>query len=586
MTFKSSRLSFSQKLMLGISISIFVVFGIGGAIANWLIQEQLHQQAFKQMEVTSQGIHGMVHSLVISSIKNYLKGISETNYAYVENVYARYKAGEISEHQAKAQAESFMLKQKIGSSGYVTAVDVSNGGNKFAVHPFFKGKDLSADPFDRPHAGKKTGYLEFEWKNPTDQKTRMKSRWMSYFEPWQWIISAAPFRDEYPQLVDLAGIETELSKVGMQGNGYAFIMDMQGSLLSHPTWKGRNMINEVDANTGVPFVRNMIDSIQQSLKQDQKTESGGIVQYQIKDPESGHIYLRAMNFRYVSETGWIVGVVTDLDQLEAPLIVVKNIQIIVMIASLIFALLVVVWAVRPMTRSIEQLAAAVEKIDGGHFETHLPHSGFDEIGRLSASVGRMAERLSRYTDDLELQVADRTEALKDANDRLTLLSTTDALTGLPNRRRFDEELASEWSRATRIGEPLSLAMLDIDWFKKYNDHYGHQAGDKCLRDVAQVLSKTICRAGDLVARYGGEEFVFILPATTGENALKVAKKICDELQSQGFPHEKSSFGCVTFSIGVATLIPNEEQKPEVLVKAADEALYRAKELGRNGAVLA
>ena len=172
------------------------------------------------------------------------------------------------------------------------------------------------------------------------------------------------------------------------------------------------------------------------------------------------------------------------------------------------------------------------------------------------------------------------------NRKLEALSTTDELTGIANRRRFDEVLAIEWSRAARSKQSLALALLDIDWFKKYNDHYGHQAGDECLRSVTRAFNYSFCRTGDLVARYGGEEFVFIAPATDGENALSMAKKICATLQALALPHEVSGFGCVTASIGVAAIVPGEADTPDMLVNAADKALYRAKELGRNRAILA
>jgi diguanylate cyclase (GGDEF)-like protein len=187
---------------------------------------------------------------------------------------------------------------------------------------------------------------------------------------------------------------------------------------------------------------------------------------------------------------------------------------------------------------------------------------------------------------LEARVVERTEELQILNRKLEVLSTTDGLTGIANRRHFDEVLASEWSRAVRLGQPLALALLDVDWFKKYNDHYGHPAGDECLRIVAQVLASNICRTGDLVARYGGEEFVFIAPATDGFKALSVAQIVCESLQAVGLPHELSEFGCVTVSIGVAAIIPSRGDTPDILVKAADEVLFRAKVQGRNRAVLA
>jgi diguanylate cyclase (GGDEF)-like protein len=173
------------------------------------------------------------------------------------------------------------------------------------------------------------------------------------------------------------------------------------------------------------------------------------------------------------------------------------------------------------------------------------------------------------------------------NRKFEALSMTDALTGIANRRHFDTVLASEWNRALRLGQPLAVALLDIDWFKKYNDHYGHQAGDECLRNVANVFAATVCRTGDLVARYGGEEFVFIAPTTNGECALAIAKKVCAALQALALPHEMSDYGFITASIGVAAVIPrNHEDTSDRLLKAADDVLYHAKQQGRNQAILA
>ncbi len=198
---------------------------------------------------------------------------------------------------------------------------------------------------------------------------------------------------------------------------------------------------------------------------------------------------------------------------------------------------------------------------------------------------RLVVNLKSSEHILEARVAERTDELQRLNRKLETLSTTDGLTGIANRRRFDEKLASEWSRATRLGQPLAVAMLDVDWFKKYNDHYGHQRGDECLQSIAEVLATNISRTGDLVARYGGEEFVFIATATEGEAALIMAWKVCAALQSLALPHEMSGFGSVTASIGVAAIVPGEELAPDMLLKAADEALYSAKEQGRNRAVL-
>lgn len=187
---------------------------------------------------------------------------------------------------------------------------------------------------------------------------------------------------------------------------------------------------------------------------------------------------------------------------------------------------------------------------------------------------------------LEAKVAERTAELRLLNRKLEALSATDGLTGIANRRHFDATLSAEWTRAARQGHALALGLLDVDWFKKYNDHYGHQAGDDCLRKVADTLAATIARTGDLVARYGGEEFIFIAPATGADDALGMARKVCEALQALALPHALSELGCVTASVGVASMVPSDGATADTLIQAADQALYAAKAAGRNRAVLA
>ena len=183
----------------------------------------------------------------------------------------------------------------------------------------------------------------------------------------------------------------------------------------------------------------------------------------------------------------------------------------------------------------------------------------------------------------------RTEALlKKANAELYHLSTTDALTGIANRRAYDEQMEVEWKRAQRSDKPLSLIVCDIDFFKKFNDRYGHEAGDACLHAVAQIIRQAALRPGDFAARYGGEEFAVILPDTEAEGALKIAERIRTAVMRQGIPHEDSEVAAVvTLSIGVSSTAASGAARlsPAVLFRMADAALYEAKRQGRNRAVL-
>lgn len=172
--------------------------------------------------------------------------------------------------------------------------------------------------------------------------------------------------------------------------------------------------------------------------------------------------------------------------------------------------------------------------------------------------------------------------LKAQTEMLRSMAFIDGLTGVANRRRFDEGLRSEWNRCSRYNLPLALFMADIDHFKKYNDLYGHQAGDACLQKVAGILNEQVGRSYDLVARYGGEEFVCLLPGIKFSTALNRAQRIVQAVFEHGVPHAASpTEPVVTISMGVAVIIPDKERQPDELVAAADAQLYKAKEDGRN-----
>ncbi len=174
------------------------------------------------------------------------------------------------------------------------------------------------------------------------------------------------------------------------------------------------------------------------------------------------------------------------------------------------------------------------------------------------------------------------EELADRNQDLTQQAHLDALTHLANRRHFNDRLQQEWRRMSREQKWISLIMCDVDYFKKYNDTYGHQAGDECLRTVAQAVKHSVKRPGDVAARYGGEEFAVILPDTRLNGAVCVAQEIRQKVISLKLPHESSQVSShVTLSMGVASLRPSCSRSPEMLVKMADQALYLAKEGGRD-----
>jgi diguanylate cyclase (GGDEF)-like protein len=191
-------------------------------------------------------------------------------------------------------------------------------------------------------------------------------------------------------------------------------------------------------------------------------------------------------------------------------------------------------------------------------------------------------RALQRIEAIRIKLLETSRELAAANRELESLSRQDGLTGIANRRYFDSYLVNEVKRASRERQPLSLILADVDHFKAYNDFYGHQAGDDCLRQVASALKSVGRRPADLAARYGGEEFAIVLPATAMEGAVDVAKSLIRAIEGMAIPHVRSGAGaCVSLSQGIASMIPVQDTKPENVIELADQALYQAKQQGRN-----
>lgn len=239
-----------------------------------------------------------------------------------------------------------------------------------------------------------------------------------------------------------------------------------------------------------------------------------------------------------------------------------------------------------ITKPISQLSEACQQVARGEALGKIDHQGIQEINVLTTSFARMNQTVREQSQLLEDKVQERTAELEIANEKLKHLASIDSLTQIANRYRFDEYLDREWRRMAREKQPISLILFDVDYFKRYNDEYGHQAGDRALYKIAQAAKNSVNRAADVVARYGGEEFAVILPNTSDCGALHVAETIAKQVKMLKIPHERSDASqYVTVSLGVVTLVPDAELNPNDAIARADRALYQAKKQGRDRAMV-
>lgn len=274
------------------------------------------------------------------------------------------------------------------------------------------------------------------------------------------------------------------------------------------------------------------------------------------------------------------------------------------VQSLLLASLIMLMFNKLVTVHVRRIAQHLGKLTPANLGQALrldrDTSRHDELSQLVTGVNQLQGNLSSYLeqqqryeqellvhrDNLALLVKERTTELEAANARLDSLARTDTLTGLANRRQFDEVKQVEFHRSLRYGHPLSLLVCDIDHFKRYNDAYGHAAGDQCLRRVAQALRDGCARATDLVARLGGEEFAILLPATDAAHAAQIADRLRLAVARLGIEHKDSDTAAhVTISLGLAQLDPGRTSTFDDLFMQADAALYEAKAAGRNRCVV-
>ena len=285
-------------------------------------------------------------------------------------------------------------------------------------------------------------------------------------------------------------------------------------------------------------------------------------------------------------TGWTLMIAAEKSVLEAPLdaalwqIATGGLMLTLIAVGLTLAYGMTIAA------PIGTLAAAAAALGRGERPRRL-RCHIKEVQRVADAIDAAAALIEQRGQEreavlrtLEQRVAERTQELQESEAQLRQLATTDALTGLANRRRFDDLFATTWRQAQREQLPVSVLMIDADFFKAYNDRYGHEAGDDCLRAIAGAIEQRALRAGDFAARYGGEEFMVLLANTDTEGALTVAQRIHTAMDELAIPHAASPLGAVTLSIGVAVAIAHPNSDGAELLRAADRHLYAAKRAGR------
>jgi diguanylate cyclase (GGDEF)-like protein len=429
------------------------------------------------------------------------------------------------------------------------------------------------------------------------------------------VAASMPLYDRQNQFVgvsaidlSLDNIQTFLSQIPVSTNSQIFLMERSGLLVSSSSQEPP-FRRSSDRPERPPKRINVMDSETELIRSITRLIREQIAFDAIREPQKFHFrgephrFVKVVPFQNGQGLDWLIVIVVPEADVMGPINQGSWITIGLGFAAVVLVVGINSLISRHLARPIIGLSRASQRIIQGDFSTQIQSSQIHELSTLAQSFQQMSQEIQQsrhqledYSKSLEQKVTDRTQELQgeierraaiehqlhSANRQLQELAYRDGLTQIANRRRFDEVLHQEWSRLQRDRQPLSLILCDVDYFKPYNDSYGHQEGDDCLRAVAAAIASSVRRPSDLATRYGGEEFAVILPNTDRVGAIAVATRIRALIQSLEIPHRTSLVRPhVTLSFGVASQIPIATDTPEELLERADKALYEAKRDGRD-----
>jgi diguanylate cyclase (GGDEF)-like protein len=422
----------------------------------------------------------------------------------------------------------------------------------------FDGKLISESSYNIL-AAKGEGFLSFNFYLDDQNKKEKKLAYVKLFKPLNIFIGAGDYLNYFEE-----GIKKDvllwLKNYKYRNDNYIFVYDKTGTILMHPIspeLAGQNVGGFRDSN-GYNFGKEYMKA--------SGTNSGIYVSYDWLDPGSKTEGTKIGYAQSYKDWNWNIATGIYMASLQKTVIERQNnlserVKLATLRTILIVGILIL--AVFIITLIFARFTASLFSI----YNQHILES---------------SEYLKDFNLALENKVKEKTTELEKKNIELEQIATTDGLCGIYNRRYFDSILNKEWYRHMRNNSTISLIMCDIDYFKQYNDTYGHQGGDECLQIVAGILKKICKRPVDIAARYGGEEFALILPQTDKDGALKIASDIQAEISNQKIRHASSFISDIlTISFGVSSIVPEHGDEYSLLIKSADKALYKAKANGRN-----
>ena len=383
------NLPIRYKLLFSYSSIFIFTLAMGGFITHAILKKTFEANIESELKQSTTTILNMVRMSVSVSIKNHLRAVAEKNLDIVRHFYSRYQAGELTETRAKEIARDVLLSQKIGRTGYIACV---NSRGVMVIHPkkAWVGADISDQAFVKEMVARKDGYIEYNWKNPGEDKPRPKALYMSYFEPWDWIIDVSSYRDEFTQLVNIDDFRQSLLSLRFGKTGYSFIVDSSGKLIIHPRLQGVNILQQTEMPT---------EPVKTMLLQ----KSGKLV-YLWKNPGEHSASRKIVIYNHIPEYDWIVASSSYLDEFYSPLNTVNKVIIFTVLASLLLVLPISSFIGASISNPLGELVDRLAKGSAGDFSVRVLRKSHDELGHLAHYFNVFMDKLESYSQNLEAEI--------------------------------------------------------------------------------------------------------------------------------------------------------------------------------------
>ena len=388
-------LRIQHKLLAGYSAVFILCITLGSFVIYSAVRQTLEANIQSELQNTTTTILNMVRTSATTSIKNHLRAVAEKNRDIAAYFHHQALAGNLSEEEARQRVSEIVLSQPIGTTGYIYCL---NSDGVIEVHPKKEliGENLSEFAFIREQTERKEGYLEYEWKNPGETHTRPKALYMTYFEPWDWIISVSSYREEFRELVNVDDFRDSILSLQFGQTGYSYIIDEQGNMVLHPQVSG-NYLYAKDRN-GREFVREIC-----------KRKSGKIT-YSWVNPGEKKARDKLVIFNHIPEYGWIVASSSYLDEFYAPLRTMHRLVLATVLMSFIIVLPLTLTISNSITTPLKELMNHFSSGAAGNYRVRMERRSRDEIGRLANYFNQFMERLEAYSSSLESEIREREKA--------------------------------------------------------------------------------------------------------------------------------------------------------------------------------